>query len=124
MQVIRLMPREAAFIDPDVSMRLASKRGLDQAEAIVQGALTELGRTLRRLEDDYKTGDITNLADRTRAVITLADQIGMRNVARVAADVVRCCHGQDAHALSATLARLMRLMTRTLDMVRLREHPF
>lgn len=115
MQIVRLVPQETASLDPSVIQELARHHGLDCAEDVVCTSLAELTRHLRRLDDDYRSADPHQLGRRVRAVVTLADQLGMRHVARVAADVVRCSHSGDEAALAATLSRLMRLLGRALD---------
>lgn len=51
----------------------------------------------------------------TRMMIAIADQIGMHAVARVARDVTECLDAADSIALSATLARLIRVGDRSLN---------
>lgn len=124
MQIVRLIPREVATLDPRRIKSIARRHGPDQAEGVVVGSLEELGRHLRRLDDDYRSGDPDRLTARIRAVITLSDQIGMRHVARVATDVARCSNAGDEAALAATLSRLMRLMTQALDDIAVEPVPF
>lgn len=124
MQIVRLIPREVATLDPRRIRTIARRHGPDRAEGVVVESLAELGRHLRRLDDDYRSGDADRLTARIRAVITLSDQIGMRHVARVATDVARCSNAGDEAALAATLSRLMRLLTRALDDIAIEPVPF
>jgi len=114
-RVVRLALRERASLDPRAMRRLARHRDPGATETIIRTTLSELGRHLRRLDDDYRTGENLRLAGRARQVIVLCDQIGLRDVARVAADVARCSLSGDETALGATLARLMRLLSQALD---------
>lgn len=115
MQIVRLVPREATVVDPRIIQKLSRSHGPDCAEDVVSTNLSELARHLRRLDDDYRSGDADRLNSRVRSIVTLSDQVGMRHVARVATDVIRCAICGDESALAATLSRLMRLLTQALD---------
>jgi hypothetical protein len=70
---------------------------------------------LKWLDDDYQSGQLDRLEARARSIVMLADQLGLRRVGQVAADVVYCIDGPDETALAATASRLMRLVTQALD---------
>lgn len=113
--IARLVPREP--FGPDV--RALSPYGMvddgyNQGDLICAG-LEEMSRHLRWLDDDYRSGHMDRLEARARSIVMLADQLGLRRVGQVAADVVYCIDGPDQIALAATLSRLMRLMTQALD---------
>lgn len=113
--VARLVPREKFGSD----VRALSALGLvdqdfDQSDLICSG-LEEMSRHLKWLDDDYQSGQFDRLEARARSIVMLADQLGLRQVGQVAADVVYCIDGTDENALAATLSRLMRLMTQALD---------
>lgn len=113
--IARLVPREP--FGPDV--RALSPFDLvdddfDHGDLICAG-LEEMSRHLKWLDDDYQSGEFDRLETRARSIVVLADQLGLRRVGQVAADVVYCIDGPDETALAATLSRLMRLMTQALD---------
>lgn len=113
--IARLVPREP--FGPDVRALSPYSQvddDFDQSE-IVCNSLEELSRHLRRIDDDYQLGDFERVEIRARSIVMLADQLGLRQVGQVAADVVYCLDGPDEVALSATLSRLLRLMTQALD---------
>mgnify|MGYP000586728138 CR=1 FL=1 len=85
-----------------------------QSDMICAG-LEQLSRHLKWLDDDYQTGQFDRLEARARSIVMLSDQLGLRRVGQVAADVIYCVSGTDEIALSATLSRLLRLMTQALD---------
>jgi hypothetical protein len=113
--VARLVPREP--FGPDVralsSHALADDDG-DHGDVICSG-LEEMSRHLKWLDDDYQSGQFDRLEARARSIVMLADQLGLRRVGQVAADVVYCVDGPDEIALAATLSRLMRLVSQALD---------
>ncbi|HKL69511.1 hypothetical protein [Salibaculum sp.] len=117
MQIIRLVPREAGQHDQclPVAGEMAGAQDVRRTEDFLSVCLTDLGRHLRRLEDDYQLAEPERLDSRLHAIVALADRIGMRRVARVGADAHYCHVAGDEPALAATLARLMRLLTATLD---------
>jgi len=113
--VARLVPRET--FAPDVralSPYALVDDDIENCELTCSG-LEEMSRHLRRLDDDYQLGQYDRLEARARSIVLLADQLGLRQVGQVAADVVYCLDGPDETALAATLSRLMRLMTQALD---------
>jgi len=113
--VARLIPQEPS--GPDV--QALSPFGMinekfDQSDIICIG-LEELARHLKWIDDDYRSNQFDRLEARARSIVMLSDQLGLRRVGRVAADVVYCIDDPDEVALAATLSRLMRLMTQALD---------
>lgn len=113
--VARLVPQES--FGPDV--RALSPLAMvddefDQSDVICAG-LEEMSRHLKWLDDDYQSGRFDRLETRARSIVVLADQLGLRRVGQVAADVVYCIDDPNEVALAATLSRLMRLMTQALD---------
>lgn len=113
--IARLVPQEPS--GPDVhalSPFAIVDEGFDQSDVICAG-LEELSRHLKWLDDDFRTSQYDRLEARARSIVMLADQLGLRRVGQVAADVVYCIDDPDEVALAATLSRLMRLMTQALD---------
>ncbi len=113
--VARLVPREP--FGPDV--RALSPYDLvddefDHGDMVCAG-LEEMSRHLKWLDEDYQSGRFDRLDARARSVVLLADQLGLRLVGQVAADVMYCIDDSNEVALAATLSRLMRLMTQALD---------
>jgi hypothetical protein len=114
-QVAHLIPRESHGPDVDaLSPLLLADDSFDQGDMICAG-LEELSRHLKWLDNDYQSGQLDRLEERARSIVILSDQLGLRRVGQVAADVVYCVDGPDEIALSATLSRLMRLVTQALD---------
>lgn len=113
--VARLIPQEP--FGPDVhalSPYAMVDDDFDHGDVICAG-LEELSRHLKWLDDDYQSSQFDRLEARARSIVMLADQLGLRRVGQVAADVVYCIDDPDEVALAATLSRLMRLMTQALD---------
>ncbi|WP_375279370.1 hypothetical protein [Pseudooctadecabacter sp.] len=113
--VAQLIPKESFGQD----VRALSPFGMDGDEFdhsdVICAGLEELSRHLRWLDDDYQSGQFDRLETRARSIVLLADQLGLRRMGQVAADVVYCIDDPDEVALTATLSRLMRLMTQALD---------
>lgn len=86
----------------------------ESSDAVCTG-LEEMSRHLRWLEDDYQSARFDRLEARARSIVLLGDQLGLRRVGQVAADVVYCIDDPENAALSATLFRLMRLMSQALE---------
>jgi hypothetical protein len=113
--IARLVPLES--FGPDVralSPYALADDDVDHGDVICSG-LEELSRHLKWLDDDYQSCQFERLEARARSIVMLADQLGLRRVGQVAADVVYCLDGPDEVALASTLSRLMRLITQVLD---------
>ena len=114
-EVARLVPHEKFGPDVDaLSPYSMVDEDLNHADLICSG-LEEMSRHLKWLDDDFQSGQMGRLEARARSIVMLADQLGLRRVGQVAADVVYCIDDGDEIALAATLSRLMRLMTQALD---------
>lgn len=113
--IARLIPRETTGTDVQALSQFSLvNEDINQHERI-STSLEELSRHLRRLDEDYQAGQLSSIEVRARSIVMLADQLGLRRVGQVAADVVYCVDDPNEVALAATLSRLMRLMTQALD---------
>lgn len=113
--VSQLIPREASGPHMQGLAGLGMvDANLDQSDLICAG-LDELSRHLKWLDEDYQSGSFDRLETRLRSIVMLADQLDLRQIGQVAADVLYCLDGPSDIALAATLSRLMRLLTQTLD---------
>jgi len=113
--ITRLIPRETSGSDA-LALSPFGLTADDQGQSeFFYAGLEELSRHLKWLDDDYRTGQLARLETRARSIVMLADQLGLRRVGQVAADVVYCIDDPNDAALAATLSRLMRLMTQVLD---------
>lgn len=113
--VARLIPREQQGPDVDCVSPFALAGDSPEQGDLICAGLEELSRHLKWLDDDYQSGQFDRLEARARSIVMLSDQLGLRRVGQVAADVVYCVDGPDEIALAATLSRLMRLVSQALD---------
>lgn len=114
-KVARLVPQE--ICRPEIGITSAAGNTKEEIAAgdRMLSALEELSKHVRRLEDDFEAVRLDLVQNRTRRIIALSDQIGLRQVGRVASDVAYCCDGQDEAALAATTSRLVRLLNQAID---------
>ncbi len=113
-QVARLSPAEPAAVDPDRLAQLYERFGTRRGEDLVCRAMEELAFGLGQAGRLYEAGDRTELRRCARALATLADEIGMTALRRVAESVALCIDNADAVALAAVLARMARVGERSL----------
>lgn len=113
--VARLVPRELKSKEKGV----VEAFDVLGAECLVSdqicAGLEEMSRHLKWIGDDFRTDQIDRVEARARSIVMLADQMGLRRVGQVAADVVYCVDTPDRTALAATLSRLIRLLEQALD---------
>jgi len=111
----QLQPKET--LQPDASLYAQinlTHVDFKKSDNICLG-LEELARHLRQLDEEFQNNQFERLGNRARNVVVLADQLGLRQIGQVAADVTYCVDYPDSAALSATLSRLIRLITNALD---------
>lgn len=113
--VSRLIPREPTGLDVHALSPFAMVDENSDQSDLICASLEELSRHLKRLDAEYRLGHLDRVEMRARGIVMLADQLGLRLVGQVAADVLYCIDGPDEVSLAATLSRLMRLMTQALD---------
>lgn len=115
MEFVRVLAQtENVRLDPDRLEALYDELGEAGAEDVVCRAMEELAVRLSMIERLYRTEQVQDMRRATRALIGIADQIGMPTVRRVARDVTTCIDSNDQVALAATLTRLMRIGERSL----------
>jgi hypothetical protein len=108
---------EAVRLDAARLAELYEQLGESGAENVVCRALEELALRLTQAERSYAGAEWRELRRGVRSLIAIADQMGMRMLTRVAADVVACLDSGDRVGLAATLSRLMRVGERSLTEV-------
>ncbi len=112
-----LKPDETGRLDASVLGELYLELGEAGAQNVVTRAMEDLTQRLTDADQMYRDGDFLDLRKTVRATVAVAEQIGMRSLARCAQDVVACIDAGDPVALAAVLARLMRIGERSLNAV-------
>lgn len=113
------------YLNPDESVRLEARvlgelyleLGEAGAQNVVARAMEDLAQRLTDAEQMYRDGDFLALRKTVRAMVAVAEQIGMWSLARRSQDVVACIDAGDPVALAAVLGRLMRIGERSLNAV-------
>lgn len=107
-QISVLHPRDTAYFDEDTLNGLSRDLGPSVAENILCRALEDMAARLAQIRGDYVNGQKSRLRKSVRALIPIAEQVGLPIVAKVARDVVTCIDSDEGVALAATLCRLLR----------------
>ncbi|MDF1856352.1 MAG: hypothetical protein P1U48_13020 [Pseudooceanicola sp.] len=113
-RVAILTSDERVRLDRDRLAELTSQLGEQEAENIICRAMEELAVRLSFTERQFRQGKYAEIRKSARALVAIADQIGMYALARVAGDVIACVDRGDEVALTAVLARLMRIGEQSL----------
>lgn len=113
-RVAVLAPSETAGLDPGRLEALFARLGPEDGEDAVCRAMEELAYRLGQADRFHAGGRLDEMVTATRALRTIAEEIGMASLARVAEDVLQCIRDADAVALAATLARMARVGERSL----------
>jgi hypothetical protein len=112
--VARLVPRDVLRMDPAPLSRLYLDLGEQGAEDVISRALEDLTRRLNRIDDAHLGCDFAAIGQESRRVRVIAEQIGLTEVAEVAAHVIDCAQAGTGMSLGATLARLVRVTDRCM----------
>ena len=107
--VTLLKQREIIQLDANRLEELFVQLGETNAEDVVCRALEELAARLSHTERCYRENRFDDMRKSARSLIAISEQIGMQKLAEVARDVTRCIDIDDETAISATLARLLRI---------------
>lgn len=105
---------EAVRIDGRRVNEIVAELGSVAAENVIGMALEQLAKALERVREAAgrnETGQVAYHADR---LSRLAWQLGLTSLAGVAVDVCSCIDNGDVTGTEATLARLLRVGTRSL----------
>ena len=116
-EVGRLEHHEEVRLDPCCLSALYRDLGPLAAETVLTRAMSEIAARLEGLTEPHRSGRWAELARRARALSAIAEQVGMASVARVARSVADCAASGDAAGIGATLARLDRIASRSLDAI-------
>ena len=113
-QVVGLVHEEGVRLDGARLVGLVSRMGDGGAEGHLTHALDRMEQATARIEAHYADGDMPAIRREAGALATLATEIGMTSLARVAGDVETCAARGDTVAFAATSARLRRIAARSL----------
>lgn len=112
--VVGLVHEEGVRLDGARLVGLVTRMGDGGAEAHVADALDRMEQAMMRIEGLYADADMPAIRRQAGALATLATEVGMTSLARVAADVEVCAARGDMVAFAATTARLRRVAARSL----------
>lgn len=107
--ILRLKHSEPVRLDRSQIEVLHQSLGSVGADKVVSHALEEIAVNLTRAGEQYRAGEIEALRLTVRALVAVAQQVGMTLLARVGRDVLDRSRTYDAAAFGATLARLERV---------------
>lgn len=113
-QVTLLRQNEVVRVNRARLEELYRQLGESGAEDVVCRALEELAARLSHTERCYRENRLHDMRKSARSLVAIAEQIGMSLLAQVALDVTICIDAGDATALSATMARMLRIGERSL----------
>jgi hypothetical protein len=115
--VLNIRLTETVRVDQDRLGALYAELGETGAEDVVCRAMEELALRLSHCGRLHASGKWDDLRKCTRSLIAISEQIGMLVLARVAKDVIETIDANDVPAVSATLARLLRIGEQSLTAI-------
>lgn len=109
-----LAVEEVVNIDQRRVGEIVSELGQSAANTLLSAALEQLASSLRDTQRASALNDLGQVVGHADRLSRLAWQVGLVSLAGVAVDVGQCAERRDGAGLSATLARLERIATRSL----------
>lgn len=116
-EAVNLHPDESVRLNPSRLTELFVQLGNRGAEDVVCRAMEELAVRLADIEASYWKGEFAKVSKGSRGLIAIAEQIGLNGLAQVARHVSATSSRDDATAISATVARLVRIGDKSLTAV-------
>ena len=105
---------EPLRVDAGRIQNIVNELGEVAAEGVIQMALEQMATSVEGLLDSAKRGDEDAIVAQAERLSRLAWQVGLVSLAGVAIDVADCARRNEAVALTATLARAVRVANRSL----------
>ncbi len=115
--VLRIRLSEPVSVDQDRLGALFAELGEAGAEDVVCRAMEELALRLSHCSRLHETGQWDDLRKCARSLVAISEQIDMLVLVRVANDVIDTIDARDIPAVSATLARLLRIGEQSLTAI-------
>jgi len=106
---VHLRLEEPVRLDQDQLEILVLQVGPQGADQLVGHAMEELAVLMARLERHHLDGAFDEVRAGVKALVSIAQKIGMTTLARVGRDVLYLIEGHDSAAYCAALARLVRI---------------
>lgn len=115
--VLKIRLSEVVQVDHDRLGALYAELGESAAEDVVCRAMEELALRLSHCSRLHSAQEWNELRKCAKSLIAISEQIGMLVLARVANDVIETLDANDGPAISATLARLLRIGEQSLTAI-------
>ncbi len=101
--------QEDARLDTSRIRTLRQSLGDQRCREVVEEVVFHLSDRLALLQTALATGDVAGARTLASRLASLSEQVGLADFSRVARDLVACLNAEDATAVAAVGARLVRL---------------
>ncbi|NHF73644.1 hypothetical protein [Paracoccus xiamenensis] len=105
---------EPIRVDAGRIQNIVTELGGSAAEGVIQLALEQMASLVEGVLESARQGDDAAVVSQAERLSRLAWQVGLVSLAGVAIDVADCARRHEAVALTATLARAVRVANRSL----------
>jgi len=107
--IVQLRLEEPVRLDQDQLEILVLQMGPQGADLLVSHAMEELAVILARLTRHHNDNALNEVRDEVKALLSIAQRVGMTTLARVGRDVIELLDSHDGAAYCAAMARLVRI---------------
>ncbi|HQU66838.1 MAG TPA: hypothetical protein PLI43_01435 [Albidovulum sp.] len=108
---------EGIRVDAGRVAMICAGRSRREAEEILRRGIEGLVARVVRMQRHYDAADRAALVRSARFAGRMADQLGMTSFGIVAQDLIRATEAEDEPAAAATLARLLRIVNRSVSAI-------
>ncbi len=112
--VIALKHADVAVVQTEAMESLCTSVGEEESRDIIERAAVELSDRLWLLEKALHDHEMDEVKRISRSLVAISAQIGLSEFSQVADDLVNCIARNDAVAVAAVAARLVRVGERSL----------
>lgn len=109
-----LRPLELVDVDSDRLVELCVRMGENRAEEVIALSVDNLWRGLDGLKACYQEQRFEDLADQSRGLAQIAENLGLSLFVKICRDVEACAVRADTPALSGCLSRLSRIADQSI----------
>ncbi|MXQ09394.1 hypothetical protein GQ651_16225 [Alphaproteobacteria bacterium GH1-50] len=108
-EVATLMPSEVVCLEMEQIVRLADQIGVLGADRAASASVEEIVERLCIAEAAWASGEFARLAEASKSLVGIAEDVGMRTLSDVAREVASAACGNDPVAVAALVARQSRV---------------
>ncbi len=112
-----LRHEEGICVDAERLVEIYCGRAKREAEEVLQRGIEDLASRVTEVQRHYDEGERQSLVRSARLAARMAEKLGMTSFTTVTRDLIAATEAADGPAQAATLARLLRIVDRSVTAI-------